>query len=115
MIIMKKTLKFVPKLVPLVLSGEKTSTWRLFDDKNLQEGDELEFVNKETGEAFAHATIVSVREKRLGDITPEDEVADGHERYESDEDRLKAYRGYYGDEVTPDSMVKMVKYQLQML
>ena len=29
-----KILKFAPKLVPLVLSGEKTSTWRMFDEKD---------------------------------------------------------------------------------
>jgi hypothetical protein len=30
-----KTLKFYDNLIPLILSGEKTSTWRIFDDKNL--------------------------------------------------------------------------------
>lgn len=34
-----KTLKFTPELSAKILSGEKTSTWRLFDDKNLQKGD----------------------------------------------------------------------------
>lgn len=31
-----KALKFTPELSAKILSGEKTSTWRLFDDKNLQ-------------------------------------------------------------------------------
>jgi len=30
-----KKLKFEPNLVPKILSGEKTSIWRLFDDKDL--------------------------------------------------------------------------------
>ena len=34
-----KLVKFRDYLVPLVLSGEKDSTWRLFDDKGLSEGD----------------------------------------------------------------------------
>jgi hypothetical protein len=50
-----KTLKFAANLVPLILSGEKTSTWRLFDDKDLQVGDELEFINKNTNTTFASA------------------------------------------------------------
>lgn len=45
----------MPHLVPLVLSGEKTSTWRLFDDKDLQKDDDLLLINKATGDEFAKA------------------------------------------------------------
>ena len=41
-----KILKFKNELVSLISSGEKDSTWRLFDDKNLQEGDEVILVNQ---------------------------------------------------------------------
>ena len=58
-----KSLKFSPSLIPIILSGEKTSTWRLFDDKNLSTGDTLEFTNKETGAPFAHAIIVNVAQR----------------------------------------------------
>lgn len=107
-----KALKFDPSLVHRVLSGEKTSTWRLFDDKNLAVGDRLVFINKESGEEFAIAVVTDVREKLLGDITTEDEVRQGHERFRSDQDRLDTYRGYYGDRVTPDTVVKMIEYKL---
>ncbi|MFA5946623.1 MAG: ASCH domain-containing protein [Patescibacteria group bacterium] len=106
-----KTLKFAPNLVPLVLSGEKTSTWRLFDEKNLQVGDELIFIDKDTGKEFASARITAVREKRLGDITGEDEISEGHERFKDADDRLRAYKKYYGDQVTEDTMVKMLKFE----
>jgi hypothetical protein len=43
----------MPNLVPKVLTGEKTSTWRLFDDKNLTAGDDFLMINKKTGEKFA--------------------------------------------------------------
>jgi len=33
-----KTLKFAPDLCAQILAGTKTSTWRLFDDKNLMGG-----------------------------------------------------------------------------
>ncbi len=105
-----KTLKFAQNLVPLVLSGEKTSTWRMFDEKNLQAGDHVSFVGG--GEEFAQAEIITLREKRLGDITSEDEISDGHERFGSDQERLETYRGYYGDRVTPDTMVKMMTFRL---
>lgn len=103
-----KTLKFKPHLMPLVLSGEKDSTWRLFDDKDLQEGDELQFVNSETDEMFGTAIIVSTREKKLGDL--EDSDFEGHEKFESEEKMYEAYRSYYGDKVTSESIVKIVKF-----
>ena len=105
-----KTLKFEAILVPLVLSGEKNSTWRLFDDKDLRVGDGLALVNKDTRERFAEATIISMREKKLGEL--QDTDWEGHERYESEEKMYEAYRGYYGDRVTPDSVVKIIKFKL---
>lgn len=106
-----KTLKFIENLVPLVLSGAKTSTWRLFDDKDLQKGDNLSFINRATGQEFAKARIVSVREKTLGKIDDAD-FDDGHERYESKEKMIQAYRSYYGDRATEDTIVKIVDFEL---
>ncbi len=105
-----KTLKFAPHLVPLVLSGEKTSTWRLFDDKDLQKGDELILINKETGVEFARATILNTREKKLKDLKADD--FEGHEKFESEEKMYEAYRSYYGDKVTPDTIVKIVNFRM---
>jgi hypothetical protein len=39
-----KTLKFRDYLVPLILSGSKTATWRLFDDKDLAKGDAIQLL-----------------------------------------------------------------------
>ena len=47
-----KSLKFYKDSIGSILNGAKTSTWRLFDDKNLQVGDELKFINKETGDCL---------------------------------------------------------------
>lgn len=105
-----KILKFAPKLVPLVLSGEKTCTWRMFDEKDFTVGDEVSFVGG--GKEFAKGLITTSREKRLGDITSEDEINDGHERFSSAEERLETYRGYYGDRVTSDTLVKILKFEL---
>ena len=106
-----KTLKFAPNLVPLVLSGEKTSTWRMFDEKGIQVGDQVSFVGG--GKEFAQAEITALRERRLGDITSEDEIQDGHERFGSDQERLETYKRYYGDRVTPDTMVKMMTFTIR--
>ena len=55
-----KTLKFRKNLSELILKNEKTSTWRLFDDKDLKEGDIVQFLVWETKEEFANAKIVNV-------------------------------------------------------
>ncbi len=105
-----KTLKFVSKLVSLILSGEKDSTWRLFDDKDLKVGDKLSLVEKESGKKFGEAVVLSVREKRLGEIEVND--FDGHEKFESKERMFETYKKYYGEKVNEDSVVKMIKFRL---
>ncbi|MDD2657645.1 MAG: NUDIX domain-containing protein [Candidatus Pacebacteria bacterium] len=103
-----KTLKFAPHLVEKILSGEKNSTWRLFDDKNLQEGDELIFINKETGEQFGTAKITSLKTKTLGTLTDDDRA--GHEKYASDNEMYASYKKYYGDKVDENSEVKILTF-----
>lgn len=92
-----KQIKFANDLVSKILDGSKTATWRLFDDKDLQIGDQLEFLNRESREVFAWAEIISVQEKSLGKIAEAD--FEGHETYSDREKMLETYRGYYGPEV----------------
>lgn len=103
-----KTLKFKPHLCEQILSGEKTSTWRLFDDKELTQGDRIIFLNQETLEAIGDATLTHVIEKTLGTL----EAADweGHETYESEEEMYATYRTYYGNRVGPDSELKIIHF-----
>lgn len=105
-----KRLKFAEHLTPLIIDGSKTSTWRLFDDKDLQVGDELLLVDQTGKEAFAQAKIVSVREKALGEVVESD--FNGHEKFESCKKMIEAYRGYYGNSVTEDTPVKMVHFKI---
>lgn len=105
-----KTLKFRDGLVKKITEGEKTSTWRLFDDKNLQAGDETAFVNSETGEEFARAVLTDVREKKLGEIRDSD--FEGNERFESQEKMYEIYKNYYGSAVNADTVVKIIKFKL---
>lgn len=84
-----KTLKFTPELTQKILAGEKTSTWRLFDDKNLQIGDRLIFINKRTGDEFGEAVIKTLKVKTLGTLTDEDWI--GHEKFDSEEEMYAAY------------------------
>lgn len=102
-----KILKFTSNLVPKIISGEKTTTWRLFDDKDLKEGDEATFINKETGEEFGKAKLVSVQVKIIKDLTLKD--LNDHE-YDSLEDMIKSHKKYYGDKVDENSEVKIISF-----
>lgn len=103
-----KTLKFQTHLCEQIVAGTKTSTWRLFDDKELQVGDRLEFMNKETGETFGNGEIVNLYNKTLGSLEEADWV--GHERFASEKEMYATYRSYYGSEVGPDTEVKILSF-----
>ncbi len=105
-----KTLRFSKNLVPLSLSGEKNITWRLFDDKNLQVGDEIMFLDTETKEPFARVLLIEVKEKTFRDLTEEDK--EGHEEFEDDEEMYKTYSDYYKTQITPDTLLKVIKFKI---
>jgi len=105
-----KTLKFENKLVRSILSGTKDTTWRFFDDKNLTVGDELVLINSDFEEEFAKAKIISLYEKKFKDIEINDQ--NGHEKYEDFYKMIEIYQKYYGDRVTGDSLVKIIKFKL---
>jgi len=105
-----KTIKFRDNLAKMVLAGEKNSTFRLFDDKDLKADDEVGLINWNTGEKFADAVIIEVKEQKLRNMTVSD--YEGHEKFESEEKMYEAYREYYGDKVTPETLVKIIKFKL---
>lgn len=107
---MNKTLKFAPQLIPLILSGEKTCTWRLWDDKDLKKGDIISLIKRPELEKFAKARITKAYEKTLGEITEEDRI--GHEDVGTKIQMYKMYSGFYKKEVGPDTPVKIVRFEL---
>ncbi len=106
----KKTLKFSAHLVPLILSGEKRSTWRLFDDKDLTEGDVADFLNAENKERFATARLTRVVEKTMGEVN-DDDFTD-HKKFETKEAMYQSYMDYYQTEVTGNTLLKIVNFEL---
>ena len=105
-----KTLKFKEKLSKLILRGEKTTTWRFLDDKEISKGDIFSMIIKETGREFAKAKIVEVYEKDFGKITEKDK--DGHEKFNSDKEMYETYSGYYNRRITSRDKVKIIKFEL---
>jgi len=106
-----KTLKFANKgLVQLILSGKKTCTWRLWDDKELTVRDKLTLIDRTSGSEFAQARISSVTETPMGLLS--DESRKGHEQFKDDAEMYATYTNYYGKEVTPETLVKIVKFEV---
>ncbi len=107
-----KTLKFDHELAQQILAGQKTSTWRLYDDKDLSVDDSIKIIDKvdssspETWKVIGQGRVNEVVEKRLGDVTQQD--MDGHEPFGSKEEMLGTYKQYYGNRVTFQTPVKIV-------
>ena len=106
----RKPLKFKPHLVRLILEESKTSTWRLFDDKNLTKGDRLDLINSDTGQKFAQAEIIDLKEKPLSEITATDNQ--GHKEYSNTNALISHFREYYGEGVTSGSLFKIIEFKL---
>lgn len=82
----------------------------MFDDKNLSEGDQLLLVDRDTRKEFGKAEIVSIREKKLGEVTVSD--FEKHELYQDSKAMLQKYREYYGDQVTLETPIKIIEFKL---
>lgn len=107
---MTKTLKFAPKLVRQILAGEKTSTWRVWDEKNLQAGNTVDFINKKTLKKFAQAKLIEVKEKKFKDLEEKDYA--GHQKYSSLNEILKEFNQFSDRSVTPETLVKIIKFKV---
>ena len=105
-----KTLKFERRLVDLVLSGKKNTTWRVFDDKNLTKGDAVVFINAQTGKQFAKAKLTNVKETTFGKLTKNN--TKGHKKYSSLDAMLKTFSSYYSELITKETSLKVIKFKL---
>ncbi len=110
-----KTLKFDHELAQLILRGEKTSTWRLYDDKDLSVDDDIKIIDKvnsgdsKTWQVIGVGKVTEVIEKKLGDVTDGD--MRGHEAFSSREQMLSTYKDYYGERVSLETPVKIVFFK----
>lgn len=110
-----KTLKLDHTLAEAVKNGTTTSTWRVFDDKNLSVNDEVVLIDKAdpqeptTWLPIGIAKINRIVQKRLGDIGESDMT--GHESYGSADALLAHFQKYYGKEVTLETPVKIISFE----
>ncbi len=105
-----KILKFRKRLSQLILCGEKTVTWRLFDDKNLQKGEVVSFMVWETGKKFANVKILEVTETTFAKLKKED--FEGHEPFSSMDEVYDRFSLYYHRPIYPHTSVKILRFSL---
>ena len=112
-----KTIKLDHSLALKVLCGEKRSTWRVFDDKQLSVGDDILLIDKvdpedeSTWRSIGCGVIDIVTEKRIRDITELDYEAP--EEYTSHQEIVDTFKQYYGDSVTTNTPVKIIHFSFE--
>ena len=115
-----KKLLFATGLPELVLSGKKTSTWRVDDPRNtpfvslkVKVGDHLSFCRNDTGVEFAKAVVLSIENTTFGKLNREEK--EGHEKFASEKEMYATYNRYYsglGIPITPDTKIKILRFRL---
>ncbi|OGD56970.1 hypothetical protein A2V71_03275 [Candidatus Berkelbacteria bacterium RBG_13_40_8] len=106
----RKYLKFDEDQVSKVLKGEISTTVRMFDEKDLKEGDHIVLIERESGEEFGRADVIFVYEKKFGEVEEQD--LNNHDVYESLMHMYEKYKDYYGDEVNDETPVKIIRFKL---
>ena len=106
-----KTIKFTPELTELIKKGKKTTTFRLFDDKNLTIGDTVILAtrDKEKITEFGKGKIVNIRVKTLNSLDEDDYI--GHEKVHKT-NLLDYYKSFYGEKVEIDTEVKVIRFKV---
>lgn len=110
-----KTLKFNHSDAQLIQAGQKNSTWRLFDDKDLSVDDQLKIIDKvqqddpATWQVIGGGKVIEVLEKKLGNVSAAD--MQGHKEFSNKDQILEVYQGYYGPRVTLDTPVKIIHFE----
>lgn len=94
----EKIIGFASELVPLVIDGSKVLTYRLGDKWDmLSIGDTIFTKDSGTGKIFAKLEIIKKDKGTFGTLS---EDTEGHERYQSKEQRRQTFEKYYNRSVT---------------
>jgi hypothetical protein len=101
---------FAPELVPLILDGSKTLTYRLGNKWDfLKVGDTILTDNSATGKAFAELEITS---KEGGTFATLRDDREGHEMYRTPEERRATFSKYYGRPIADDEPATIIGFKV---
>jgi ribonuclease HI len=112
-----KTLKFNHDDAAEILGGKKDTTWRLYDDKDISVDDRIKIIDKVqedvpgSWQVIGQGKVTEIIEKKIGSLTKNDMTMAGHQEFKSLDDALQTYQSYYGDRVTLDTPVKIIRFE----
>jgi hypothetical protein len=104
-----KQLKFAKPLPQKVLDGEKDTTWRIDDEKEITVNDKLS-LQTTAKEEFGKAEVLWTKMTTFGRLTEEDK--EGHESFKSKEEMHRTYEQYYNQKIGSETELKVIKFQL---
>ena len=105
----KASIGFAPNLVPLILKGAKTFTYRLGDKYGfLQVGDEIDIRDSSNDKVFGRVEIKEKSYTTFKDLPIERK---GHEVYKSKQEQKETFEKYYGG-VKDDEKMLILGFKL---
>jgi ribonuclease HI len=110
-----KNLKFDHHLAGLILSGSKRTTWRMFDDQDIQTGDTVELIDKvDPADKTTWISIGTAHIDRVTETTPAGltETELHSHGYNSIEEMVAAFRSYYDYDVSLTTRLKVLYFTL---
>lgn len=109
----RKYLKFRPSLVESIVKGHKLKTFRFADEKDLRTGDEINLINKQSGEIFADAVITQVQEKMIKDL--DDDDLRGQDLITSTKELINTMSRFYQRTLGQDDIIKIIEFKITNL
>ena len=103
-------LKFAGELPKLILEGKKDTTWRINDEKNIEEGDVLILISTESLKEFGKANVIKVNNTTFKNLNYNDK--EGHEKFITEEEMYETYSKYYNTKIIPETKVKVITFKL---
>lgn len=105
-----KTIKFASNLIPLILKGEKTLTYRYGDKYNhLTKGDIVDVYDASSNELSCQIEILSNTISTFDNLQYD---AKGHEKYTSKEEMRNIFAGYYQRRIFDNELLLVIEFRL---
>lgn len=109
-----KFVKVSHKVAKLIISGVKTNTWRINDEKNISVDDTIGIIDKvdskvpSTWQVIGTGHVNAVIQKRLSDVH-DDDLGPG-EDFTSREDMIHTFKNYYGPDINERTAIKIIDF-----
>lgn len=112
-----KQLKFEHKYAEDIVSGVKSATFRVNDDKDIKPGDVVELVDKVNGDRpktwqlRGQLNIKAVSQLMIGELTKEHLVR--AESFANTAELIQSFRRFYGEHIDGNSLVNVLEFDFK--